>query len=428
MAEKEKKTLKAKDVSVKNAKGKATTTRKKVSKKTTTATKDTKATEKKSTVTSVKPSAEPVVETVVKKEQPAKAESSKKSEPKKDKTTKTKSAKSTKTTSKAVVKEVKAEEVKPVKEGKAKKTAKKTTTKKTVAKEEKPKKTVKKTTAKEVAPKPKENTLSEEKLAQYNSFAVDTCIDMAKAMGINKEYEDYAQYLLLEADEAVIAKNIIAEAKVKEDQFTFEKDGYDLDLIPVLIARIAKTVDLKASDFADMKNLVTKVMKLDNNEDETYEKMMDIVRKVLMICQRKNIHEIKDVDDMLKINTTELVVKFMDTAYAVLVNWQYSDVKYYEGFIYSVLSQFEELHQSLGTRAMMDVADLYIIHGDYSQGDANYNYIIRENAIKDLIFYRYAHVYEDIDRDKARTIAGESRQFVDARFDYYEAIKNILEN
>ena len=72
----------------------------------------------------------------------------------------------------------------------------------------------------------------------------------------------------------------------------------------------------------------------------------------------------------------------MDVAYAVLKNWQYDDVKYYENFIYAVLSQFNDLYQAYENKAMMDVADLYIEHGDYGLGDANYAYILRENQSK----------------------------------------------
>ena len=77
---------------------------------------------------------------------------------------------------------------------------------------------------------------------------------------------------------------------------------------------------------------------------------------------------------------------------------------------------------------MMDVADLLIVHGDYGLGDANYRYIIRENALKDMIYFRFANIYRDIDRDKAREIANEALQWVDGRYDYYPAIIDILEN
>ena len=78
-------------------------------------------------------------------------------------------------------------------------------------------------------------------------------------------------------------------------------------------------------------------------------------------------------------------------------------------------------------QAMMDVADLYILHGDYGLGDADYAYILRENQIKDYIYYRYASIYEGVDKDKAKQIANQALQFVDDRFTYYPNIIAVLE-
>lgn len=93
-----------------------------------------------------------------------------------------------------------------------------------------------------------------------------------------------------------------------------------------------------------------------------------------------------------------------------------------------MLSQFEDLHQGYDNRAMMDVADLFIRHGDYGLGDANYNYILRENQLKDQIYFRFADVYRNIDMNKAKAIANSALQFVDGRYDYYPRIIEILES
>ena len=476
MAEKVKSTkketsTKTKEVSANEAKRKKTST---VAKKTNSTVKDTKKVKKESSEASAMPVKNSSTERVDEKKQPAKENSGTKQSVKstqsktdekikKQKVEPAKKAESTNVTKEEhkVEKEVATEKPTVAKKAAkktttakkttkkattAKKTTKKATTKATTAKKatkkasatKKTTTTKKATTSKKVEEKPvevkkDEKALLKEKIDQYYSFSIDTCIDMARAMGINKGYEDYEDYLLEEADETKIAESVIKEANIKTDAFTFEKDGYDLDLIPILISRIAETVDMKASDFADLEKVVTDTEKLELTEDDqenndTYNKLFDVVRKVLMISQRKHIYKLEELHDLLNIDFKPLIEKYMDVAYVILKNWQYGDVKYYEGFIYGVLSQFEELHQSLGNRAMMDVADLYIVHGDYGLGDANYNYIIRENEIKDLIYYRFAHIYEDIDRDKARAIAGESKQFVDSRFDYYEKIQKILEN
>jgi hypothetical protein len=75
---------------------------------------------------------------------------------------------------------------------------------------------------------------------------------------------------------------------------------------------------------------------------------------------------------------------------------------------------------------MMDIADLYIQHGDYGRGDADYNYILRENDLKDQIYYRFAKVYQPIDAGKAKAIASSALRYVDDRFDYYPSIIEII--
>lgn len=347
------------------------------------------------------------------------------------------------TTAKAETKTTAAKvETKPA----AKTTAKKATTKKTVAKKattakKSPAKrataakaankkvAAKKATTKKTAKKPAINT---EKIEQYKSFAMDTCFEMARAMGVNMDYDNYASLLLDNADIDALTKKVLDDFHVDTKAFTFEKDGYDADLIHVIFERVADTVDIKASDFEqigkDVKAHAAYTIKDDataNNEE--YQKEFDIVRKVLMIAQRKDIHQSADLVDLIKADVTDMIETFMDLAYHVLPLFEYDDVKYYENFIFAVLSQLDDLHQKWGNRALMDIADLYIKHGDYGQGDADYNYVLRENQIKDMIYYRFANVYVDIDLDKAKAIANSAFQYVDDRYDYYPKIIEILE-
>lgn len=347
------------------------------------------------------------------------------------------------TTAKAETKTTTAKvEAKPA----AKTTAKKSTTKKTVAKKattakKSPAKrataakaankkvAAKKATTKKTAKKPAINT---EKIEQYKSFAMDTCFEMARAMGVNMDYDNYASLLLDNADIDALTKKVLDDFHVDTKAFTFEKDGYDADLIHVIFERVADTVDIKASDFEqigkDVKAHAAYTIKDDataNNEE--YQKEFDIVRKVLMIAQRKDIHQSADLVDLIKADVTDMIETFMDLAYHVLPLFEYDDVKYYENFIFAVLSQLDDLHQKWGARALMDIADLYIKHGDYGQGDADYNYVLRENQIKDMIYYRFANVYVDIDLDKAKAIANSAFQYVDDRYDYYPKIIEILE-
>ena len=358
------------------------------------------------------------------KKAPAKKTTTKKAAPKK--TTTAKKAEPAKKEAAAK----KAEEVK--KAAPAKKTAsKKAAPKKTATKA---KAAPKKAAVKKASPAKKlsASKTKKEKLEQYNNFAIDTCLEMAKAMGVAMDYDAYAAMLLDSDNIKQMAKDVLAKYNVDAKAFSFEKDGYDTDLIEVIFNRISETVDIKASDFKDIAKDIKTHAQYEIQDDATanneeYQKDFDLVREVLMIGQRKNIHSTEDMKAFVKEDPTDLIGKFMDLALQVLPLFEYDDVKYYENFIYAVLSQFDNLHQKWGTRALMDVADLYIKHGDYGLGDANYNYVLRENEIKDMIYYRFANVYVGIDLDKAKAIANSSFQYVDDRYDYYPKIIEILE-
>ncbi len=409
-------------------------------------TKTTKTAEpKKSTKVEVKVKTEPKKATSVapKKESTSPVKETK--APLKDvKKTVTKKEEPVKAVLKETTKAVKKEEaVKPV--------AKKTTTKKAVTKkttatkktvdskaEVQPKKaTAKKsvqtktTKAKPVVKKPMKKELEALKFEQYRHFSLDTCIDMAHAMGIPLGYDDYASMLLETDDLNAIAKDLFKTYDLTSKKYTFEEDGYDADVVPVLLEKMSDVVEIKASDFAQMAKEIQASLKTPMDSDDTqeaYKTLFEYVKKYLMIGQRKDIHLTEDMHDLVACDGNELVVRFMDVAYASLPTWRYDDVKYYENFIYAVLSQFEDLYDAYANRAMMDVADLYIKHGDYALGDANYGYILRENQIKDYIYYRFAHVYQDLDHEKSRAIASDSLQYVDDRYTYYADIQKILED
>ena len=385
-----------------------------------------KAPAKKATT---KKAAKPVVE--VKKEEvkpaetkkaPAKKATTKKAakpavEVKKEevKPAETKKAPAKKATTKKAVKpavEVKKEEVKPTetKKATAKKTTKKTTTKKT---------TTKKVTTKKMT-----------KEEQYAKLSLDTCLDLAKAMSMNVTRDSIIQQLILNPDVKSVSKDLVNKYQLT-GKFNFEEDGYDEDLVEVLVSKVYETADIKPEKAEDLQADVDHALNYKFTDvvadGEEYKAQFDTMRKVLMIAQHKDIHDSKKLDEEIGIDVEKFVEEFMDLAYSVLKTWKYEDVDYYEHFIYAVLSQLEDLHDTYRNRIMMDVADLYILHGDYGLGDADYGYILRENQIKDYIYYRYASIYEGVDKDKAKQIANQALQFVDDRFTYYPNIIAVLE-
>ncbi|WP_288521230.1 neurofilament protein [uncultured Holdemanella sp.] len=310
-------------------------------------------------------------------------------------------------------------EAKPAAEKKA--PAKKATaTKKAPAK----KATTKKTTTKKVT------TKKMTKEEQYAKLSLDTCLDLAKAMSMNVTRDSIIQQLILNPDVKSVSKDLVNKYQLT-GKFNFEEDGYDEGLVEVLVSKVYETADIKPQKAEDLQADVDHALNYKFTDvvadGEEYKAQFDTMRKVLMIAQHKDIHDSKKLDEEIGIDVEKFVEEFMDLAYSVLKTWKYEDVDYYEHFIYAVLSQLEDLHDTYRNRIMMDVADLYILHGDYGLGDADYGYILRENQIKDYIYYRYASIYEGVDKDKAKQIANQALQFVDDRFTYYPNIIAVLE-
>ena len=338
--------------------------------------------------------------------------------------------------------EEKAKKVEAVKE----KTAKKATTKKATKKSETKveskattkkatkasekkveEKKAKKTTAKKVTKK----TTKKDKLAAYNALSLDECISRMHAMGVQHDYNAYSKFLLDEANLKTLEKNIIEGNKLDEKTFDFDKDGFDLDLISVTLEKVAETMDIKAMDFKTIKKDMNAAMKVKFSSDAEenaaeYLKEFKICEKLLMIGQRKNIGDSTVVSELVGADVDAFMDHFFAFAYDILPTWQYSDVQFYEDFAFAVLSQYYDLFTKYQLRILLDVADLYIKHGDYQHGDECYGYILRDNQIKDYIYYRFVSVYEPIDFNKAKSLAYESLQYVDGRYTYYQNIMDVI--
>ena len=307
---------------------------------------------------------------------------------------------------------------------------KKTPAKKAAAKPSTTKKaSTKKTTTKKTTTK-KATTKKMTKEEQYAKLSLDTCLDLAKAMSMDVTRDSIIQQLILNPDVKSVSENLVNKYQLT-GKFNFEEDGYDEGLVEVLVSKVFETADIKPQKPEDLQADVTHALNYKFTDvvadGEEYKDQFDTMRKVLMIAQHKDIHDSKKLEEEVGVDVEKFVEEFMDLAYSVLKTWKYEDVDYYEHFIFAVLSQLEDLHNKDSNRIMMDVADLYILHGDYGLGDADYAYILRENQIKDYIYYRYASIYEGVDKDKAKQIANQALQFVDDRFTYYPNIIAVLE-
>ena len=390
-----------------------------------------KVTAKKATAEKKTPAKKEEAKPAEKKKAPAKKATAEKKAPAKKE--EAKPAEKKKAPAKKATAEKKApakkEEAKPAEEKKAT-VEKKTPAKKAAAKPATTKKaSTKKTTTKKTTTK-KATTKKMTKEEQYAKLSLDTCLDLAKAMSMDVTRDSIIQQLILNPDVKSVSENLVNKYQLT-GKFNFEEDGYDEGLVEVLVSKVFETADIKPQKPEDLQADVTHALNYKFTDvvadGEEYKDQFDTMRKVLMIAQHKDIHDSKKLEEEVGVDVEKFVEEFMDLAYSVLKTWKYEDVDYYEHFIFAVLSQLEDLHNKYSNRIMMDVADLYILHGDYGLGDADYAYILRENQIKDYIYYRYASIYEGVDKDKAKQIANQALQFVDDRFTYYPNIIAVLE-
>ena len=387
-----------------------------------------KVVDKKEEVKAVKPVEEKKVETkpAEEKKAPAEKATAEKKAPAKKEEAKPAEKK------KVAVKKVAAEKKAPAKKAKVKPAEEKKAPAKKIAAE-------KKAPAKKAAAKPattkkastkKTTTKKMTKEEQYAKLSLDTCLDLAKAMSMDVTRESIIQQLILNPDVKSVSENLVNKYQLT-GKFNFEEDGYDEGLVEVLVSKVFETADIKPQKPEDLQADVAHALNYKFTDvvadGEEYKDQFDTMRKVLMIAQHKDIHDSKKLEEEVGVDVEKFVEEFMDLAYSVLKTWKYEDVDYYEHFIFAVLSQLEDLHNKYSNRIMMDVADLYILHGDYGLGDVDYAYILRENQIKDYIYYRYASIYEGVDKDKAKQIANQALQFVDDRFTYYPNIIAVLE-
>ena len=276
--------------------------------------------------------------------------------------------------------------------------------------------------------KNRQNITKTDKVNMYRDLQIDTCIYMGNAMGIPYKYDDWAKELLISNDYEEIRKSVLKKFKITS--FDYDENGYDDDLIPVILEKVAATMKVKVSDYEDIAVRIRHHIDyiFDDSIVDVYKEQFDLARDILEIARRRGIHNSKELGELMNADIYEFVGKFMFTAYEVLPKQSFNDVKQYRDTIFDVLSQLKDLHTSYGSYAMMDVADLHIWHGNDNDGDKIYLYLLRETVIKDYIYYRYAFAYSDYDPEKARTIAKEAMQHIDDKFFFYDAIVNILEN
>lgn len=314
-----------------------------------------------------------------------------------------------KKTAKAKVKE----EVKPETKAKpAKKTAKKTVKEEDIVVEE-----VKEDKTKKPVKRPAKKVVIEEAVLP---FTVEEGIQKMNAMNIFYTFDEYYRILIENETITKAIEAIIEECKLVD---------FDRSVLEVLYGDLVRRVDVKTSDFKAMKKTLEEIMnrKTTSFEEDSqlYHDAFYFAGKMLEYGERFKMSTTEQLKAWVGVDMVQYFNFYMDMALKVLPEWADKDVDNYEDFMSEVCTQFTDLCAELEFRFQIDLADIQIAHGFYNKGDSSFEYLLRENEIKDYIYYRYAHAYVDVNLDKAKWIANRAFTVVDKRYVYYPLLVEI---
>lgn len=179
----------------------------------------------------------------------------------------------------------------------------------------------------------------------------------------------------------------------------------------------------------EMKACIAYKAKNSKSDAKRYLKDFATAEALLVMAQQENIQEVSAHSMKLGSDVLAFYEKFFSFAYSILKTWQYADVDYYQNFAFAIVAQYKDMFDAYQMRIQMDCADLFILQGDEGRGDADYHYLLRENEIKDYIYYRFASIYASNDNvEKAKQIGYDSLHCVDERYTYYPKIQKIINN
>ena len=153
-------------------------------------------------------------------------------------------------------------------------------------------------------------------------------------------------------------------------------------------------------------------------EYEQFIEQYENYQNILSDAKAKNVHTFK--------RSIAKFEKFTDLAKKVLIDEKYKEIKKYESFIFSFLTQFTNLYETYEYPLLMNIADLYIAHGDYDKGDNYYRYILREEHGNLDVYLNWSKGYLTIDEEKSRSIAHEAIELMEENSPQYSDFLDIL--
>lgn len=303
--------------------------------------------------------------------------------------------------------EAKGEETKPVK-----------ATRKT---KEKVVKEVAKTEEKVVKEKkPRAKKVKEEVVVDL-PFSVEEGITKMHGYNVFYTFDEYHRILL---------ENETVDKSIEYIKEVCRLENFDDSILSVLFADLIARVDMTRKKFIDMgdtlRELMTRKTETLEEESQLYHDAFFQAGKLLEFGERFKFHDLELLSAWTTVDLKKYFNFYMDVALIALRVWEDKDLENYEDFMSEVISQYDDCANLFDFRFQIDVADLQVTHHFYAKGDSTFEYLLRENEIKDYIYYRYANAYVQSNLDKAKWIANRAFTCVDERYVYFPKLIEIV--
>ena len=266
-----------------------------------------------------------------------------------------------------------------------------------------------------------EPIIKEEVIDVVYPYSVEEGMQAMAGYNVHYSFDEYHRILI---ENETVEKAI--DHIIDECQLSIQ---FDRSILERLYADLIRRVDVTRKDFEGYKAALEEKMSryCDTYEEDCqlYHDTFYFMGKLFEYGQRFNLRSSEILNEWVGVDISKYFNFYLDMAMRVLKGWQYKDVENYEEFVSEVFSQFSDLAGKFEFRFLLDLSDLQISHGYFHNADTTFEYMLRENNIKDYIYYRYAHAYVDVDLAKAKWIAGRSFSVVDERFVYYPKLVEI---
>ncbi len=204
----------------------------------------------------------------------------------------------------------------------------------------------------------KEDNL-EQRRNYFHSLSLEDCFMRLKAMGVYYRYDQYVDLLMHEADLEVIERNIITSFRLNHKKMNYELGGLHVDLVLVMLEKIAATMKVKASDFTALGIKCKYIVKEKNWDKQHLLDCFNLCEQVLMIIQYFKINHSQDIDDLLGCDVQRLFEHYRTISQQFIITSVFQDVLFYEGFMDEVLSCLDDYCEQVIIQYRIQIADFY---------------------------------------------------------------------